>query len=190
MRLTGLHFSCCGMSSGLGTVGDLGLVSENSRGLVVLIGAFLTWLPWDILTASCSKRMSISGRHLKDKQTKAFTSCLWTNNNCLKDIFLTSVEGQSTVSPHRQHHIYYSIPLVSMWWGLWRRKSGTTAKHNTLLRTGHRHRWLLVISNATTVIKHWVSYHVHLLYVQWFNDGVEMLKPNVIKSKCGEVTDD
>lgn len=39
--------------------------------------------------------------------------------------FLTLAEGQSSASPHRQHHKYYSTPLVSTWWGLWRRMSGT-----------------------------------------------------------------
>lgn len=41
-ELTGLHFSCCGMSSGSGRAGGLGLVSENSFGSVVLVGALLT----------------------------------------------------------------------------------------------------------------------------------------------------
>lgn len=41
-KLTGLHFSCCGMSSGIGRGGGLGLVRENSFGSVVFIEAFLT----------------------------------------------------------------------------------------------------------------------------------------------------
>lgn len=51
-KLTGLHFSCCGMSSGRGRAGGLGLVSENSFGSVVLGGALLTLLRRQFMTAS------------------------------------------------------------------------------------------------------------------------------------------
>lgn len=50
-KLTGLHFSRCGMSSGIGKDGDFGLMRENSFGLEVT-GAFSDCLPQDIVTAS------------------------------------------------------------------------------------------------------------------------------------------
>lgn len=131
-KLTGLLFSCCGVSSGIGRDRGFGAVRENSCGLVVLIGAFLTWLPpREALTASCSTRSSISGRHLKDNTHTVVSPCFWNTFLVFLVIFLTSAEGQSSVSPHRQHHKSCSTRLVSMWWGLWRRTSGTTAKHRT-----------------------------------------------------------
>lgn len=56
------------MSSGMGRGRGLGSVRANSWGSVVLVAAFLSRFPWEILTASWSMRISISGRHLKDTQ--------------------------------------------------------------------------------------------------------------------------
>lgn len=96
------------MSSGFGRCGGLGLVRENSCGLVVLIGAFLTWPPQDTASASCFMRILISGRHLKDKQTHSFLPFyLWNNNTLLQKILLTSAEGQSSFS-----HIFSVVDRV------------------------------------------------------------------------------
>lgn len=186
MRLTGLLFSCCGMSSGFGRGGGLGLVRENSCGLVVLIGAFLTWPPRDTASASCFMRISISGRHLKNKQTHPFVPFyLWNNNTLPQKIFPTSAEGQSSFSPHIQHRRWYSTLLVSTWWGLWRRNSGTTGHSN-----GAIDRWLFPIQpQAFTLIRWKVSYCLHPLDVQWFDNVAEMLKSKVIEGKRSEVTD-
>lgn len=174
------------MSSGFGRCGGLGLVRENSCGLVVLIWAFLTWPPQDTASASCFMRILISGRHLKDKQTHSFLPFyLWNNNTLLQKILLTSAEGQSSFSPHIQRRRSCSIPLVSMWWGLWRRNSGTTGHSN-----GAVDWWLFPIQQqAFTLIRWRVSYCLHLLDVQWFDNVAETLKSKVIEGKRGEVTD-
>lgn len=65
------------MSSGMGRGRGLGSVRANSWGSVVLVAAFLSRFPWEILTASWSMRISISGRHLKDTHANIWVVWIW-----------------------------------------------------------------------------------------------------------------
>lgn len=144
MLLTGWCFSCWGMGSGTGRGRALGLVRENSWGSVFFLMPFLIWLPWDTLEASWSVRISISGRHLGDKDSMLSEfigqqgSWFYAYGDNMSKFLhwhcSTWAAGQSSSSLHMRHHRSDSIHPGSKCWGLscWRRNS-ETAKPETML---------------------------------------------------------
>lgn len=183
LSLTGFSFSCSGISSGKGTPGGLGLVRENSFGCVALAGAFFNSFCWAIISARRPMWFSSLGRHLTGKGRHIFW--LWRFRlGRVINIRYTWEAVRSRLSPHMQNHRFYSTPLESTCWGVWRRKSGTA---RTFFKWKTQCKFLHVSCPWNWFRDY--SYGVHLFYSKWCDDVAEAVEVKVIVSKCDEITD-
>lgn len=141
------------MSSGMGRGRGLGSVRANSWGSVVLVAAFLSRFPWEILTASWSMRISISGRHLKDTHANIWVVWIWnallTKQPPLEYLctFLTRLWGNRLNDQWHEHPLVPYSLACSHWAYVTGMKESTDAVTNFMWLQRQINHWIQRIKN-------------------------------------------